>query len=168
MSKFVASVLLLPFSAHYRVPLDRVLPIFVHLWLEPFLDLGFGFEFLLYRSKLTLEPLLCPHNLALQVETTALLRIVGVEQPLVPLEDFCRIGLAVGRRLDVEDSASLIERHARREGSASGWRSIARLDLRTLVGRRSLGLLVGGDEGATENTGACEEGRDDEFVRLKP
>lgn len=147
----------------------RGLSVLVHLGLEPLLDLGLLLGLLPYGSQLPLEPLLGPDDLALQVEAPALLGVVGVEEALVPLEHLLDVGLPAGRGLDVEDAAGLVEGHARRErgrGAAPAAAS-AGFALRALVGRRGRGLLVGGDEGAAEDSGACDEGCDDELVRLR-
>lgn len=73
--------------------------------------------------------------------------------------------MAVGRGLDVEDLAGLVECHARGERGAAAGR-VAHLDLVALVVGGSLGLLVRGDKGPAEDSGACQEGGDDELVRL--
>lgn len=141
------------------------LPVLVDLGLPALLDFGLLLNLFFYGTNLTLEALLCPHNLALEVEAAALLGVVGVKQPLVPLEHLLDVGLAAGWGLDVEDLAGLIEGHARRERGAA--RGVARLGLGALVGRCGRGLLVGGHKGAAEDSGACEEGCDDELVRLR-
>lgn len=67
------------FFVRYRLGLANSLPILVHLGLETLFDLGFGLDLLLYRPDFSLKSLFCPHNLALQIETAALLGVVGIE-----------------------------------------------------------------------------------------
>ncbi|KAI9151571.1 Rap1 GTPase-GDP dissociation stimulator 1-A [Paramyrothecium foliicola] len=141
------------------------LPVFVNLWLEPFFHLGGLLHLLPYGPNLALESLLGAHNLALQVEAAALLRVIGVEEALVALQHLLHVGLTSGGRLDVEDAARLVERHARGQRCAARG-AAAGLARRALVGGGGLGLLVRGDEGAAEDSGACKKGRDDELVSL--
>ena len=129
------------------------LPVLVNFGLEALFDFRLLLDLLSYRSNLPLESLLCSHDLALQVETTTLLRVVGVEQSLVSLQNLLNVRLAAGRGLHVENLARLVESHARGERSATA--GVAHLGLMALVIRGGLGLLVSGHEGSSENSGAC-------------
>lgn len=140
------------------------LPVLVDLGLPALLGFGLLLNLLPHGAELALEPLFCPHNLALQVEAAALGRIVGVEQPLVALENLLDVGVTTGRGFHIEDLARLVESHAGGERHPTG--CVAHLGLVALVLRGGLGLLVRSDKGAAEDSGAREEGGDDEFVRL--
>lgn len=105
--------------------------VLVDLGLETLFDFSLLLHLLPYRTDLSLESLLCSYDLALEIETATLLRIVGVKQSLVTGENLLDIGLSTSRGLDVENLACLIESHARGERGTSG--CVAGLGLRSLV-----------------------------------
>ena len=98
-------------------------------------------------TYLKLYPLPCPQHFALQVEATALLRIVHVEQPFELFVDFRQVCFARLRRRDIQDFAGFIE------GQAGGGHGVggSRVVLHRLgVLLRCRGLFVGFGEGAPE------------------
>ena len=67
-----------------------------------------------------LNPLSCSQNLALQIETAALLRIIQVEQPLEPFCDCFQLNVAHLSWSDVQDLAGFVHGDVRsREGAAT-------------------------------------------------
>jgi len=130
------------------------LPVLVHLGVPPLLDLRLLGGLLHLGPYLGLETLARAQDLALEIEGAALLRVVGVEQPLEPTHDVLEIGRRALRRLDVEDLAGLVERHAGADVDAAGGADAAVLRLRSLVLARCRRLLVGLGEGAPENAAA--------------
>ena len=97
----------------------------------------------------------------MQVETTALLGIVDVEELLESLHNVFDILLAGDRGLDVEDLAGLIE------GQTGGGEAAAAALLLRSVFTRSLGLFVGFGEGAAEDPGSGNNDLGDDAVSLE-
>ncbi|KAL1840999.1 hypothetical protein VTJ49DRAFT_7553 [Mycothermus thermophilus] len=146
--------------------IHRPLPILIQFRIPPLLRLRLLRLLLHRRLHLCLNSLSCAQDLALQVKRPALLGIIIIKQPLEPLHDLLHIGLAVLRRLDVEDLAGFFERHARAEaGAARGAIAVARL--RALVLARGGGLLVGLGEGAADYARADDDDLGYEAVGLE-
>lgn len=124
-------------------------------------------QFLLHSSlafrlaKLHFYTFACSQNLALKVETAALLRIVQIEQLLEPLHNMLEVGFAAGRGLDVQDLAGLIKGQTRRGESAT-----ATLLLCSIFAR-GLSLLVGFGEGAAEYPGSSDDDLGDDAMSLE-
>lgn len=134
-------------------------PVLVDLGIPSFTQFLLGGGLALSLTKLHLYPLACAQNLALQVETATLLRIVEVEQLLESLHDMFEVGFAAGRGLDVEDLAGFVE-------SQTGCAETATAFLLCSVFAGCLGLLVGFGEGAAEDPGSGDDDLGDDAVSL--
>lgn len=135
-------------------------PVLVDLGVPALAQLLLRSSLALRLANLHLYALSCSQNLALKVETAALLGIVQVKQLLESLHNMLDVGFAAGRGLDVEDLAGLVEGQTRRGESAT---SI--LLLRSIFAR-GLGLLVGFGEGAAEDPGSGDDDLGDDAMSL--
>lgn len=136
-------------------------PVLVDLGIPAFFQFLLRGGLALRCSDLHLYALACAQNLALQVETAALLRIVDVEELLESFHNVFDVLLAGHRGLDVEDFAGLVEGQAGGGGEAT-----AALLLRSIFAG-GLGLLVGFGEGATEDPGSGDDDLGDNAVSLE-
>ena len=132
-------------------------PTIFHLLLRRRLSLGL--------AHLHLDALARTQNLALQVETAPLLRIIHVEQPLEPISDLFQVCLSAAvRRFNVEDATGLVEGQARGCVRVGG-RHVPLLGLDSIFGSGGC-LLVGLCEGAAEHTGSRDDDLGDDSMGL--
>lgn len=135
-------------------------PVLVDLGIPAFFQFLLRGGLALRCSDLHLYALACAQNLALQVETATLLRIVDVEELLESFHNVFDVLLAGRRGLDVEDFAGLVE------GQAGGGEATAAILLRSIFSG-GLGLLVGLGEGAAEDPGSGDDDLGDNAVSLE-
>lgn len=139
-------------------------PVLVHLRLPPFPDLLVHLRLPFSLPDLHLDAFPRAQDLALQIETSALLRIVEVKELLESLCDGLQVGFSRLWRLHVEDLASLIQRQAGGlERVPSGGVALARL---SCIFRGGRGLLVSLHKGSSKHPGTRDDNLRENAMRL--
>lgn len=95
-------------SVGHFICVESDLILLCELWLEALLQFLFSFRYPLVALYLPLDPLSCPQDLALQIETATLLWVIQVKQSFESLCDCFQLNVSHLSWPHIQDLAGLI------------------------------------------------------------